>query len=388
MKHRVLFVDDEQNILEALQRMLRPLRNEWEMRFARCGTEALTMMAADAADVIVTDMRMPGMDGDELLATVRQSYPQTVRIVLTGQCARGALMRLIPLAHRILAKPFDADGLRTVLRRTYCLRDLMASPALMSVVGNLGGLPALPELHTRVLTELDKPDVSLTEVGAIVSQDVGLVTKLMQLANSALFGLRHPVASPARAIQVLGVEMTRATLMAANVFDRYNPRLLEPYTIDSLWNHSRRLSEFAGRIAKGEGSAERMLDASLAGLLHDVGRLIFATQLPDRYKEALRLTVAEAIPLIDAEMRVFGATHAEVGAYLLGLWGLPEPIVEAVAWHHQPSQCPGGSFSPLAAVHAAEATLGTEEGAVLDSGYFDRLQLNGRLEKWAELVPR
>lgn len=388
MKHRVLFVDDEQNILEALQRMLRTLRNEWEMRFARCGTEALAMMASDPADVIVTDMRMPGMDGDELLATVRQSYPQTVRIVLTGQCARGAVMRLIPLAHRILAKPFDADGLRTVLRRTYSLRDLLASQSLMSVVGNLGGLPALPDLHTRVLAELDNPDVSLTEVGAIVSQDVGLVTKLMQLANSALFGLRQPVVSPARAIQVLGVEMTRATLMAANVFDHYDPRRLAPYTIDSLWNHSCLLSELAGRIARAEIGAERMLDASLAALLHDVGRLILASQLPDRYKEVLRLCSAEKLAVVDAEMRVFGATHAEVGAYLLGLWGLPETIVEAVAWHHQPSFCPGETFSPLAAVHAAEAMLGVEEGAVLDSGYFDRLKLNGRLETWAGMAPR
>ncbi|HEV3438246.1 MAG TPA: response regulator [Gemmata sp.] len=388
MMRSVMFVDDEPNILEALQRMLRPLRTEWDMQFVRGGGEALVLMAANPVDVIVTDMRMPGMDGDELLEKVREIHPQTVRIVLTGQCARGAVLRLIPLAHRILAKPFDGDGLRNVLRRTHSLRDLLASPSLISVVGHLGGLPALPDLYAKVLGELEKPDVSLADVAVLVSEDVGLVTKLMQMANSALFGLRQPVNSPTKAIHVLGIEMTRATLLAVNVFNRYDPVALRPFSIDSLWNHSRQTGELAGRIAKAEGGGDRVTDATLGGLLHDVGQLTLASQLPDSYKEVLQLTRNEGLALVDAEMRVFGATHAEVGAYLLGLWGLPDPIVEAVAWHHSPSQCPGEGFTPLVAVHVAEALLGTEEGAVLDTGYLDRLKLTDRVEKWAELAPK
>jgi CheY-like chemotaxis protein len=195
MKRSVIFVDDEPNILEALQRMLRPLRNEWEMQFVHGGVEALSLMAANPVDVIVTDMRMPGMDGDELLTRVRQAHPHTVRIVLTGQCARGAVLRLIPLAHRILTKPCDAEGLRSVLRRSYCLRELLTSPMLLSIVGQLGGLPALPDLYVRVLSELDNPEVSLQQLGILLNEDVGLVTKLMQMANSALFGLRQPLQS-------------------------------------------------------------------------------------------------------------------------------------------------------------------------------------------------
>lgn len=382
----MLFVDDELNILEALQRMLRPLRAEWDMQFSRGGVEALGLMAQSPVDVIVTDMRMPGMDGDELLVKVRQCYPQTVRIVLTGQCAKGAVMRLIPLAHRILAKPFDADGLRNVLRRTYSLRDLLTSPSLISVVGNLGGLPAVQDKHARVLEELDKPEVSLADVAVLVSEDFGLVTKLMQLANSALFGLRQQVTSPSRAVQVLGVEMTRAMLMAANVFDRYDPKVLSPFSIDSLWNHSREISECATRIAQAEHCGDRIADATLGGLLHDVGRLILASQLPHEYKRVLKLAQEERFPLVDAEQQIFGASHAEIGAYLLGLWGLPDAIVEAVAWHHRPSRCPAESLTSVTAVHAAEALLGTEEGASFDPHYVDRLKLSDRVENWRQLV--
>lgn len=388
MMRRVMFVDDEPNILEALQRMLRPLRSEWDMQFTGNGMEALALMASNPVDVIVTDMRMPGMDGDELLTRVREIHPQTVRIVLTGQCARGAMLRLIPLAHRILTKPFDGEGLRNILRRTHCLRDLLTSPSLKSVVGHLGGLPSLPDLHARVLAELDDPDVSLTEVAVLVSEDVGLVTKLMQMANSALFGLRHPVTSPMKAIQVLGIEMTRATLTAANVFRHYNPVALHPFTIDSLWNHSRQTGELAGRIAKSEGSHERLAEATLAGLLHDVGRLTLASQLPEEYKKVLSIAHQEELTIVEAESRVLGATHTEVGAYLLGLWGLPDPIVEAVAWHHKPSLCPGEGFSPLVAVHAAEAILGQEEGTVLDTEYLERLKLGDHVAKWTELTPK
>jgi HD-like signal output (HDOD) protein/ActR/RegA family two-component response regulator len=384
MMRSVLFVDDERNILEALQRMLRPLRNEWNMHFAGGGQEALAIMAASPVDVVVTDMRMPGMDGDELLTRIRQLYPETVRIVLTGQCARGAVMRLIPLAHRMLSKPFDAEGLRTVLRRTYCLRDLLSSPSLASVVGNLGGLPSLPEMHSRVLAELDRTDVSLQAVAAIASEDMGLVTKLMQMANSALFGLRQPITSPVKAIQVLGVEMTRATLMAANVFSLYDPMKLRPFSIDTLWLHSRQTGDLAGRIARMEGLTDRTTDATLAGLLHDVGRLTLVSQMPNEYKDVLRIVRDEKVPVVEAEMRVFGATHAEVGAYLLGLWGLPDPVVEAVAWHHAPSRCPGDQFTPLSAVHAAEAILGEDERSTVEAGYLERLGMGDRMGRWSK----
>ncbi|MBA4062984.1 MAG: two-component system response regulator [Isosphaera sp.] len=385
MTRRVLFVDDEPNVRDGLRRLLRPLRAEWDMRFAGGGAEALTLMAADPADVLVTDMRMPGMDGDELLAEVRRRHPLTVRMVLTGQCAPDAMRRLVPLAHRVFTKPCDPDQLTAAVRRACSLQDLLRAPPLAAVVGRLGGLPTPPAVYTRVLAELERPDGSIAGVESIVAEDPGLAAKILQVANSCLFGARKPTTCPGRAVQMLGAEATKALVLVSEVLTRYDPAALRPFSIDGLWDHSRAVADLAGRIAQAEAGAAAAADARLVGLLHDVGRLALGSQVPEAYKEVLRAARDDGRAVADAERAVFGVTHAEVGAYLLGLWGLPPAVVEAVAWHHDPAGCPADGFGPLAAVHAAEGLLAPDEGGPPAAPYFDRLGLGDRLSKWAEL---
>lgn len=385
MTRRVLFVDDEPNVLDGLRRMLRPLRSEWEMRFAPGGAEALGVMAEEVVDVLVTDMRMSGMDGVELLEIVRERHPLTVRIVLTGQCTREAMLRLVRLAHRVLTKPCDPDTLKTAVRRACALQELLHNPPLVALVGQLGSLPTPPHLYTRLVAELEKPDGSIVEVGNLIAQDVGLSAKLLQMANSSLLGLRTRTTSPPQAVQILGTETTKALVLIAEVLTRYDASALRPHSIDDLWEHSRSVAELAGAIARAEADRAMAAEARLVGLLHDIGRLIFASQLPERYRDAIRLARDERLSLVDAEQRVFGASHADVGAYLLALWGLPDVLVEAVAWHHSPGRCPATSFGPLTAVHAAEAILGPDESDTIDEPYFQNLGLGGRLPVWAKL---
>jgi putative nucleotidyltransferase with HDIG domain len=384
MTQRVLFVDDEPNVLDGLRRTLRPLRREWDMRFAGGGPEALAVMAAESVDVLVTDMRMPGMDGDELLARVRCQHPLVVRMVLTGQCTREAMLRLVPLAHGVFTKPCDLDELTAAVRRACAVRDLLRSPPLLTLVGRLGSLPTPPVLYTRILSELGRLDGSIAEVGKVVAGDVGLSAKLMQVANSSLLGLRRPVATPAQAVQMLGIEMTKAMVLVSEVLTQYDPAPLLPFSIDELWDHSRAVARLAGRIAHSEAGPGAATDARLAGLLHDIGRLALASQQPEVYKAALG-AARDGVLLIAAEREILGATHAEVGAYLLGLWGLPPALVEAVALHHDPCRCPDSGFGPLSAVHAAESLLAPDEGGVISAEYLDRLGLGDRLARWAGL---
>lgn len=385
MTRRVLFVDDEPNVLDGLRRMLRPLRGEWEMQFASGGQEALTMIAGEAVDVLVTDMRMPGMDGVELLEIVRQQHPRTVRIVLTGQCTREAMLRLVRLAHRVLTKPCDPEALKTAVRRACALQALLHNPPLVALVGQLGSLPTPPDLYTRLVAELEKPDGSIVEVGNLIAQDIGLSAKLLQMANSSLLGLRTRTTSPVQAVQILGTETTKALVLVAEVLTRYDASALRPHSIDDLWDHSRSVAELAGAIARTEVDRVMAAESRLIGLLHDIGRLIFASQLPERYRDAIRLARDDRIPLVDAEHQVFGASHTEVGAYLLALWGLPELLVEAVAWHHTPGRCHAPSFGPLTAVHVAEAIVGVDESATVDELYLKTLGLDNRLPVWLKL---
>jgi putative nucleotidyltransferase with HDIG domain len=388
MKRRVLFVDDEPNVLDGLRRMLRPLRNEWDMRFAPGGSAALELMAAQPADVLVTDMRMPGMDGDELLAAVCQRSPLTVRIVLTGQCTREAMLRLVRVAHRVLNKPCDPDELKAAVQRACSLQDLLQSPPLVALIGRLGSLPTPPALYTRIVTELQKPDGSIAEVGELIAQDLGLAAKLMQMANSSLLGLRNRSITPTQALQALGTETTKALVLVSDVLTRYDPAAIHPFSIDDLWGHSHEVAALAGAIAQAEVGRAHGAEARLVGLLHDVGRLTLVSQRPAEYREVFRLTRDERLALTDAERHVFGATHADVGAYLLGLWGLPSSVVESVAWHHAPGASPVKGFGPLAAVHAAETIVAPDEGGPADGTYFAALGMTDRLPVWAELRHR
>ena len=295
------------------------------------------------------------------------------------------MLRLVRLAHRVFSKPCNPDELKAAVQRACALRDMLHSPVLVALVGTLGNLPTPPALYTQIITELEKPDGSVAEVGALIARDVGLSAKLMQMANSSLLGLRKATTTPTQALQALGIEATKALVLVSDLLARYDPAALHPFSIDDLWDHSREIAALAGAIAQTEGGRTEGADARLVGLLHDVGRLTLVSQRPAEYRDVFRRVRDERVTLIEAERRVFGATHADIGAYLLGLWGLPDSVVEAVAWHHEPGACPAGVFGPLAALHAAEAILAPEEGGPPDIHFLGRLGKGERLPTWVEL---
>jgi len=356
------------------------------MRFVGGGPAALAAMDDEPFDALVADAQLRGAGVDDLLAEVRRRHPLAVRIVLAAEMDRGRLLQLLALAHRVLTKPCPADELRSAVRRACSLQELLNSPSLAAVVGRLGNVPSLPALYARIVQELARPDYSIEVVGDLVGQDVGMAAKLIQVTNSALVGLRRPVGTPAQAVRILGAEWTKSLALAAGVFARYDPTALRPFSIEALWDHSRRVAALAGRIAAAEQAGDRTVrESALAGLFHDIGRLTLASQLPGPYREVLGRMGADGLTAADAERQVFGATHAEVGAYLLGLWGLPDALVEAVAWHHAPGDCPGSGFTALTAVHAADVLTHPDEGE-LDLVYLTRLGLHRRIDAWAGLA--
>ncbi len=389
---RILFVDDEPNVLQGLQRMLRPLRNEWETAYAGNGQEALKLLAESSFDVVVSDMRMPGMDGAQLLNEVMKHHPQVVRIILSGHSDQQSILRSVGAAHQYLSKPCDADTLKNTVAQACGLRELLASKTLKELVAQMNSLPSLPSLYVEVMQELQSPDGSLQKVGQIIAKDVGMSAKILQLVNSAFFGLRRHVGSPSEAAIFLGVDTVRALVLSVNIFSQFDRAQLKNFSIESLWTHSSLTGALAKQIAKAEGAEPKTVDyAFMAGLLHDVGKLVLAVDLPDKYSQTLALAHAQKKPLSEVERETLGATHAEVGAYLLGLWGLPDPIVEAIAYHSCPSCCLDHKFSPLTAVHVANALehetrpANDEVAPVLDMEYLSELRLTHRLDVWRDI---
>jgi HD-like signal output (HDOD) protein/ActR/RegA family two-component response regulator len=348
---RVLFVDDEPRLLEGLRRMLRVQRHEWEMAFAPSGEAALAMMEASPFDVIVSDMRMPEMDGATLLAQVRDLYPQVVRIVLSGHTELSTALRVVPVAHQFLAKPCDAGTLRVAVERACHLKGLLGDESIRRTVGALRDLPSLPRTYGALTQGLSDPDISLQKLAKIVEQDVGISAKILQLVNSAFFGIAQPVTNIEHAVIYLGINTIRSLVLSLEIF-----RVFEPYTalpgfsLERLHSHARLAAHIAARLPV----PKHLLDITMAaGMLHDVGKLILAWKLPERFKKLLAQAAEERCPLYNVEEREYGFSHAEIGGYLLGLWGLPYILVEAVALHHGPNRVPHEYFDAVSAVHIA-----------------------------------
>jgi DNA-binding NtrC family response regulator len=196
---RVLFVDDDQNVLDGLKRTLHAMRGEWQMAFSTSGPEALRKLDESAFDVIVTDMRMPGMSGAELLAEVVQRHPNVVRIVLSGTVEHDLVLRSATTAHQYLVKPCDAATLRSTLNAALRIRAMLASPKLRTIVSRMTSLPSLPSMYSKLVESLNNSEISSRELGEIIAQDVGMTAKILQLANSAFFGLYRYIASPSEA---------------------------------------------------------------------------------------------------------------------------------------------------------------------------------------------
>jgi len=390
---RILFVDDDKTDQLVLRRMLRLFEREWDMTFVQSGQEALEALSQAGFDAIVSDMQMPGMNGAELLEEVMKRYPGMVRIILSGEVREETTLRSVGSAQVWLPKPCNTDFLKHVIDRCCAWGDLLNSPDLKRLIGQMKSLPSVPHLYMRLVEELKSPDTSFRAVAGIVSSDVGMTAKILQMVNSAFFGFYQSISNLEQAISILGLNMIKALVLSVRVFSQFDPRKMAAFRIESLMSHSTAVGALARMIVRSE-TKDRKLgdDAFMAGMLHDAGKLVLAHNLPGKYTRVMQLAREKVLPLHVLERDEFGATHGDIGAYLLTLWGLPDPIVEAVAFHHRPAKAPSQAFGALTAVHAAnvlehqkakgEQALPCEK---MDSDYFASLQIADRIAKWSDI---
>jgi len=349
---RVLFVDDESRILDGIRRMMHADRKSWDMDFALGGEAALKAFETGSFDVVVSDMRMPAMDGATLLRHVRDLSPSTVRIILSGFTEAEAAIRAVPVAHRFLAKPCDAVSLRAALECSFALQDILNSPEIRKIVSAIGDLPALSDTYVALSQALADPDVSLERVAAIIERDVSMSAKVLQITNSAFFGLARTVTSINQAVGYLGTNTVKNLVLVAHAFHAFVPCSKVPAsTWEQLQEHGRRASVIAGRLP----IAKTIRDATVvAALLHDIGQLVLAAKMPDQFMAIQSIIEQRKCPGFVAEEEVLGTSHAEIGAYLLGLWGIPHIIVEPIAHHHRPTRIPHSGLDITVALYLAD----------------------------------
>lgn len=391
---RILFVDDEVRVLDGIRRLLYHLRAEWRMSFAAGGAQALEIMAHESFDVIVTDIRMPGMDGIELLARTRALYPGVVRIVLSGQSDRDLTLKSALNAHQYLSKPCDAESLTATIARAVALKGTFTDPSLQALVAGAGTLPSIPAVYVELMRQLENSDCCAQDIADIIGRDPAMTAKILQLANSAFFGVRRRIASARDAVLYLGMDALKSLALSVKVFSQFTERPNSRFSIDDLASHGMLAGTLARKIATIEGAAKHVIEDSFtAGLLHDIGKLVLVAAAPEKYEQAIADGESGGKPGRAAEKKIFDTTHAEVGTYLVWLWGLPDPVVEAVAYHHAPASCPAPHFSPLTTVHVANALThealtpdSNEPAPGLDMDYLGELGLTGRLPVWRTLI--
>ena len=390
---RILLVDDDGQTLESFSTACEPYRADWEVTTATSGAAALDLMGEGVFDAVVADMHMPDMSGLELLRAAMVCHPQTARILLSELSDRDLIVGSLGVVHQYLPKPCASGDLLSAIARLMVLDQFFTNDFLRLVVARVRQLPSPPRVYFQLMKELARTDATTESVGAIIAQDSSLSAKLLQVANSVFFNLSQPVISVPQAVQTVGFNLVKGLSLSLSLFASLNPLAGDEVNADRLYIHSLATALLAQKISSDESAGQGIVDASFtAGILHDIGKLVLASSLPGLYRRAVQLAADELIPQWQAESNIFGVDHAAVGAYLLGLWGLPAPIVEAVAWHHEPAHRRSAAFNALTAVHVADFLQSHHWPSSprslivkLDASYVELLDLDEKIGKWAEV---
>ena len=391
---RVLFVEDNEILRQLYGIMLPSGSGQWKTALAASGEDALARLEQESFDVLVTDFHMPGLNGVDLVRRVRTLYPQMSRILISGVGNQKLIADALGETHQFLAKPFDFKSLRATLVRIHALTAYFSDDKLRILVGRLGALPSFPAIYLEIMKLMNSRTTTVDDVAELIEQDPSMAAKMLQVVNSAAIGLPEPVHSPFEAVQQLGMNTVRSLALSAHVFKKFEKHPVKHFSTTALWEHLMATAMLARKIMELEGGSEADIeDAYTAGMLHDIGKLMLADNLPEEFSQALMLAETRNIPLHAAEQEKFSATHAGIAAYLLGLWGLSAPIVEAVALHHSPEKTEYLEPSALTAVHAANALLSAivdgviqETPKSLNLGYLEKIGMEDRVEAWKKLA--
>ncbi len=393
LTRRLLFVEGDQAVPQRFSELLRERSRVWDVAAAPSANEAMALLEQRAFDGVVASARLPGGSGVDLLNELSRRFPNLVRLIRYAPEDKALLRGFVGWPPCHLTRDMDAREIELGLQGAFQLAEWMADPALKTLIPKMIRLPAMPELYEQVMKLLADPNSSTEDVGRLIAQDPALTAKMLQMVNAAAFGMAHPVTSAVEAVLVLGAERTKALILVANTALHFDLSVCEGFSQEQFWHHSLATAGQARSIVQLETKDNRLADqAFTAGVLHDIGKLLFAANLPQEYSRMLATAKHQKKSDEEAERLAFGASHAQLGACLLGTWGLPLEFLRAIAWHHAPSESGEVRFSILTAVHVANAfdhgKSGSSEGSSvlkLDHRYLSRLGLNDRWNHWREL---
>jgi len=330
----ILFVDDEINILDSLKRFFYKNRKEWNMSFVSSGEQAIEHLENNKVDILVTDMKMPEMSGVELLRIVQSRFSNVIRIALSGHAEQEMLLESIGLFHQYYSKPCETALLEEGINEAYKLSSILNDDYTRGAITKEKSLPVIPEIYTKIQRYVCDPEASLNDISKLIEDDVALSANILRFINTPFFGLKTTITHIKQAVTLLGVDLIKNMILMVNVFHKSSV-VIEGFSLNELMKHSVRVATFCKVIAKHEGVADNELDKFfIAGLLHDVGKILFYNNHTEQYKLVISSIDSSVKSITESEEKIIGVTHAQVGAYLLGLWGFDKEITYVISNHH------------------------------------------------------
>jgi HD-like signal output (HDOD) protein len=382
---RLLFVDDDPHALDQIRHEISHARLHYDVVFVDSGSSALAALGGGEFDALICDLKMPGMDGPSLLAQVRNQFPNVVRVCMSGAVDDADFMRAMPVTHQFLSKPIVGDALREVVERACSLNSILHHQGIRELVGRLNALPATAQTFQDLSDAMTQPNTHTADISRIVSKDTALCVKTLQIVNSSFFRRRQPITSIQAAVTFVGMEMIKSLALSACVFNALDASPAALPLLRDLQTRSMRKAHFARTLLKDSRHAD---EAFTAALLLDIGQAVLALCSPQMFSEVMQIARESNRPWHEVEKEAFGVAHPEVGAYLLGLWGLPLDLIEAVAYHHTPSRVKHAQTAMLAAVHVADAVIDATADQPekllnkLDAAFIARTAVNRCLTEW------
>jgi len=390
---RILFVEGDAILREQLKTCLSSLSVQWPSEVASASDEALSALAAGRFDGVAAAFSRDDASGLEFLRRVGETAPEKTQLLMAHDEDRVLVLKQVGLPPHFLPRPANSTELSHGLERSFQLTRWMSGSAIRALLTRMVNLPAVPSLYAQVMRELRSDDPSIETVGKLIAQDPALTAKMLQMVNSPVFALGRPISEAVDAVTFLGAERTKALILMASLSLHGSLTPCEGFSQESFWQHSLTVATLGRMLALKELKDASLADVCFtAGLLHDIGKLLFASNLPQEYSAAIASAKARGIGLHQAELETFGVTHGQLGASLLGTWGLPLPVLEAIAWHEHPSATDTPGVSAVTLVHAANVLEYEKRGVSepdyapqFEMSYLDDLDLGDRLNKWRAL---
>ncbi len=355
---KILFVDAEKEALDSLQRLM--LDEDWDCYYVSSAKEAMDFLQAQAADLVVTDVTLPDMDGVNFVAEIRRLYPSTIRMFLTGFSKQENIIKALAEGYtqQIIPKPWIDQELIEIIRSALrqSKQQKQHSPEFQVLINSIPLLPSLPESYSNVRSCIVGDEVDIETMAKYISQDVAIPSLLLHWANSALFGQRFQVDTIKKAIIVLGTDIVENLILSESVNRTIAGKLpdIKGFDFVKFKKHSMATAVISRLLIKSllPTDFDQHDRAFIAGLLHDMGKLAVANFFPVQFEKAIELAKRRRSPLTETEMEIYATDHAELGSFLAEWWTLPPFIANAIRWHHQPQSTPIDQ-DVIAAVHVA-----------------------------------